>query len=84
MLLLTNLSWKNNDVKDLVRERGGLAAVLNQCMVDDDNPFIKEYATLCVRNLLEGNARNQKVVSSLERSTKAKVGEAVVLEGEAK
>ncbi|KAF8459411.1 hypothetical protein BGX38DRAFT_1264342 [Terfezia claveryi] len=76
VLLLTNLSWKNNDVKDLVRERGGLAAVLNQCMVDDDNPFIKEYAILCVRNLLEGNTRNQKVVGSLERSAKAKVGEA--------
>ena len=74
VLLLTNLSWKNNDVKDLVREKGGLAAVLNQCMVDDDNPYIREYAILCVRNLLEGNARNQKVVSSLERSAKAKEG----------
>ncbi|RPB25869.1 hypothetical protein L211DRAFT_835950 [Terfezia boudieri ATCC MYA-4762] len=84
VLLLTNLSWKNNDVKDLVRERGGLAAVLNQCMVDDDNPFIREYAILCVRNLLEGNARNQKVVSSLERTAKTKVGEAVVLGGEMK
>lgn len=81
---MTNLSWKNNDVKDLVRERGGLAAVLNQCMVDDDNPFIREYAILCVRNLLEGNARNQKVVSSLERTAKTKVGEAVVLGGEMK
>ena len=83
VLLLTNLSWKNNDVKDLVRERGGLAAVLNQCMVDDDNPHINEYAILCVRSLLEGNARNQKVVSSLE-SAKAKVGEAVILGEEAK
>ncbi|KAF8422649.1 hypothetical protein EV426DRAFT_161305 [Tirmania nivea] len=84
VLLLTNLSWKNNDVKDLVRERGGLTAVLNQCIVDDDNPFIREYAILCVRNLLEGNVRNQKVVSNLERSAKAKLEEAVVLEGGAK
>lgn len=71
VLLLSNLSWKNNDVKDLVRERGGLAAVLNQTMVDDDNPYIREYAILCIRNLLEGNMRNQKVVGGLEKAKKA-------------
>lgn len=70
VLLLSNLCWKNNDVKDLVRLRGGLAAVLNQCMVDDDNPYIREYAILCIRNLLEGNARNQSVVGGMEKKVK--------------
>ena len=72
VLLLSNLCWKNNDVKDLVRLRGGLAAVLNQCMVDDDNPYIREYAILCIRNLLEGNTRNQSVVGSIEKKVKEK------------
>ena len=66
ILLISNLAWKNNEVKDLVREKGGLHAVLNQCMVDDDNPYIKEYAILCIRNLLENNVRNQKEISELE------------------
>ncbi|KAF8475816.1 spinocerebellar ataxia type 10 protein domain-containing protein [Kalaharituber pfeilii] len=66
VLLLSNLAWKNNDVKDLVREKGGLHAVLNQCMIDDDNPYIREYAILCIRNLLEGNLKNQKEIGELE------------------
>ncbi|KAI5807371.1 spinocerebellar ataxia type 10 protein domain-containing protein [Peziza echinospora] len=66
VLLLSNLAWKNNNVKDLVREKGGLLAILNQCMVDDDNPYIREYAILCIRNLLEGNQKNQKEVGELE------------------
>ena len=72
VLLLSNLCWKNNDVKDLVCLCGGLASVLNQCMVDDDNPYIREYAILCIRNLLEGNARNQSVVGGMEKKVKEK------------
>ena len=66
VLLISNLAWKNNEVKELVRKKGGLVAVLNQCMVDDDNPYIREYAILCIRNLLEGNLENQKEIGMLE------------------
>ena len=46
--------------------------LLNQCIVDDDNPYIREYAILCIRNLLEGNARNQSVVGGIEKKVKEK------------
>lgn len=38
VMLLSSFSWQNKAVQDLVREKGGLRAVLNQCMIDDDNP----------------------------------------------
>ncbi|CAZ80665.1 unnamed protein product [Tuber melanosporum] len=66
VMLLSSFSWQDKAVQDLVREKGGLQAVLNQCMIDDDNPYIREHAILCIRNLLENNSENQKVVKELE------------------
>ncbi|PWW72594.1 hypothetical protein C7212DRAFT_359915 [Tuber magnatum] len=66
VMLLSGFSWQNEAVQDLIREKGGLQAVLNQCMIDDDNPYIREHAILCIRNLLENNPENQKVVKALE------------------
>ncbi|CAN6673757.1 hypothetical protein TRVA0_049S00606 [Trichomonascus vanleenenianus] len=53
-------------VQDAVRERKGLAAVLSNCIVDSNNPFIKERAIVCIRYLLQGNDKNQALVASLE------------------
>ncbi|KAG0124124.1 hypothetical protein HOY82DRAFT_618359 [Tuber indicum] len=66
VMLLSSFSWQDKAVQDLVRKKGGLQAVLNQCMIDDDNPYIREHAILCIRNLLENNSENQKVVKELE------------------
>jgi len=38
VILLSTLAWHNKEIQDLVREKGGLHVVLNQCKVDDDNP----------------------------------------------
>lgn len=38
VLLLSGFAWKNKAVQDIVREKGGLQVILNQCMIDDDNP----------------------------------------------
>lgn len=38
VLLLSGFSWKNKAVQDIVREKEGLQVILNQCMIDDDNP----------------------------------------------
>lgn len=38
VLLLSGFSWKNKAVQNIVREKGGLQVILNQCMIDDDNP----------------------------------------------
>lgn len=38
VLLLSGFAWKNKAVQDIVREKEGLQVILNQCMIDDDNP----------------------------------------------
>lgn len=38
VLLLSGFSWKNKAVQDIIRDKGGLQVILNQCMIDDDNP----------------------------------------------
>lgn len=44
----------------------GLALVLNHCNVDSRNPFLREWALLCVRHLCEGNTANQAAIARLE------------------
>ncbi|KAM1606777.1 hypothetical protein ACFX1Z_027439 [Malus domestica] len=36
------------------------------CGLDDDNPYLREWAIWCVRNLFEGNEENERVVAELE------------------
>ncbi|CAG8712827.1 11552_t:CDS:2, partial [Scutellospora calospora] len=49
-----------------VRKLGGIPLVLNQCNIDDNNPYIREYAIFALRNLLINNSENQKLVKELE------------------
>lgn len=49
-----------------MRERNGILLLLQQCVIDEDNPFLREWGIWAVRNLLEGNAENQRVVAELE------------------
>jgi hypothetical protein len=64
--VLGNLCHRCRSAQDEVRrEEGGLALVLNHCNVDSSNPFLREWALFCVRNLCEDNGENQRVVSEL-------------------
>ncbi|KAK9355937.1 spinocerebellar ataxia type 10 protein domain-containing protein [Lipomyces doorenjongii] len=53
-------------VQDQIREFGGLPVILSHCNIDDSNPFIREYAVLCIKGLLDNNEENQTFVASLE------------------
>lgn len=64
--LLANLSHKNKTNQDKIRELHGLETVLSNCVIDDNDPFIKERSIVCIRFLLEGNAENQRIVAELE------------------
>ncbi|KAI8825777.1 spinocerebellar ataxia type 10 protein domain-containing protein [Fimicolochytrium jonesii] len=63
--IISNLSYEAKEVQDAFRLFGGVEAVLSQCAIDDDNPFIKEQSILALRNLLDGNPANQALVASL-------------------
>ena len=65
--LLGNLCHRCRSAQDEVRkEEGGLVLVLNHCNVDSSNPFLREWALFCIRNLCEGNEENQRVVGEVQ------------------
>ncbi|KAI8077873.1 spinocerebellar ataxia type 10 protein domain-containing protein [Halteromyces radiatus] len=59
------LCYKDKIVQDKVRTSGGLPLILNQMKIDDNNPYIREYATVTLRHLLEDNFENQQMIAEL-------------------
>ncbi|KII85837.1 hypothetical protein PLICRDRAFT_114924 [Plicaturopsis crispa FD-325 SS-3] len=53
-------------VQDRVRECGGLPVVMNLCVVDERNPYLREHAIFTLRNLLIGNEESQAVVDAIK------------------
>lgn len=64
--IIASLAYRNSSVKDKVRELGGLALVLSNSVIDDNDPFIKERSIICIKFLLSGNKANQDFVANLE------------------
>ncbi|SCU78018.1 LANO_0A01860g1_1 [Lachancea nothofagi CBS 11611] len=67
--ILSFLIYNNKDVQDKVRELQGLEAVLSNCVIDDNDPFIKERSITCIKVLLQDNVKNQAIVAQLESKT---------------
>ncbi|CAN0913918.1 atxn10, partial [Linum grandiflorum] len=64
--VIGNCSFKRKSVQEEIRRDDGILLLLQQCVTDDDNPFLREWGIWAVRNLLEGNAENQEAVAGLE------------------
>ncbi|CAL5195227.1 unnamed protein product [Lathyrus oleraceus] len=64
--LIGNCVHKRKHAQDKLRNRNGVLLLLQQCVTDEDNPFLREWGIWSVRNMLEGNEENQKVVSELQ------------------
>ena len=64
--VIGNCAYQRKHVQDEIRHRNGIFLLLQQCVTDEDNPFLREWAIWSMRNLLEGNAENQRVVAELE------------------
>lgn len=64
--ILGNCAYRRKHVQDEIKEKNGILLLLQQCVLDEDNPFLREWGIWSVRNLLEGNAENQRVVADLE------------------
>ncbi|KAF8269834.1 spinocerebellar ataxia type 10 protein domain-containing protein [Lactarius quietus] len=62
--LLGILCYNNKAVQDRVRVCGGIPVVLNLCVIDDRNPYLREHALFALRNLLQNNSENQAVVDT--------------------
>ncbi|KAJ2182637.1 Ataxin-10 [Coemansia sp. RSA 551] len=64
--IIGNISHNNTAAQNLIRELHGLALVLDHMRIDDNHPFIKEYAVVALRSLLENNPTSQAYVSDME------------------
>lgn len=64
--ILGVLCQRTPKVQDEMRELHGLELVLSNCIIDLNNPYIKERSIVCIRCLLEGNEANQAFVAKME------------------
>eukprot|EP01132_Coremiostelium_polycephalum_P000883 gene883-1106_t len=64
--ILGNLAYRNRDNQNEIRELGGIELVLNHARFDVKNPYIREWSLFAIRNLLEGNEENQKLIENLK------------------
>ncbi|CAN6678426.1 unnamed protein product [Malus baccata var. baccata] len=64
--VIGNCTYKRKRVQDEIRHKDGILLLLQQCGLDDDNPYLREWGIWCVRNLFEGNEENERVVAELE------------------
>lgn len=64
--VIANCLHGRKQVQDEVRQLNGIMLLLQQCVIDEENPYLREWGLLAVKNLLEGNVENQKEVSELQ------------------
>ncbi|KIP08818.1 hypothetical protein PHLGIDRAFT_68694, partial [Phlebiopsis gigantea 11061_1 CR5-6] len=64
--LLGILSSERRSVQDRVRVCGGIQVVMNLCVIDERNPYLREHAILALRNLLHRNKENQMLVNEIQ------------------
>ncbi|CAN6302544.1 unnamed protein product [Urochloa humidicola] len=63
--VIANCLHGRKKVQDEIRRLGVIMLLLQQCVIDEDNPYLREWGLLAIKNLLE-NEENQKEVSELE------------------
>ncbi|KAI9461490.1 spinocerebellar ataxia type 10 protein domain-containing protein [Boletus coccyginus] len=66
--LLGVLCHKDRRVQDSIRNCEGITVIMNMCVVDERNPYLREHAIFTLHNLLEDNEENQNVVNSIQLS----------------
>lgn len=73
--VIGNCAYQRKYVQDDIREKNGILLLLQQCVADEENPFLREWGIWSVRNLLEGNEENKRMVADLEVQGSADVPE---------
>ncbi|KAK8814333.1 hypothetical protein WA158_008195 [Blastocystis sp. Blastoise] len=66
MKLLSNLSYQNKYMQDLIRTEGCIVHILDNMKIDQDNPTLREWALFTVRNITEDNIENQQYISEIK------------------
>ncbi|OXG16883.1 hypothetical protein C366_03678 [Cryptococcus neoformans Tu401-1] len=64
--LLGVLTFNDTRVGDQVREYEGVQLVLSLTEIDEGNPFLREHALFCIRNLMLNNSANQAIIKEMD------------------
>ena len=64
--VLCNLLFGRVYLQDMVIDSEGLACILNSIKLDESNPYMREWALLCVRNMCMENPRARDYIRRLE------------------
>ncbi|KAJ2919512.1 hypothetical protein MD484_g885, partial [Candolleomyces efflorescens] len=63
--LLGALAHESRGVQDRTRNANGIPVVMNLCVIDERNPFLREHALFTLHNLLKNNPENQAIVDAI-------------------
>ncbi|XP_076637422.1 ataxin-10 [Colletes latitarsis] len=66
--VIGNISYKNEECQDLLREMDAIPLLLDCCNIDARNPLIMQWTILALRNLCENNTRNQEIIRNCTRT----------------
>ncbi|XP_053574983.1 ataxin-10 [Bombina bombina] len=64
--LIGNLCYENKENQDKIYQLEGIPLILDNCSIDDNNPFLNQWAVFAIRNITEHNERNQELIAKLE------------------
>ncbi|KAG2011693.1 hypothetical protein CC2G_011781 [Coprinopsis cinerea AmutBmut pab1-1] len=64
--LLGVLAHESRAVQDRTRNANGLPVVMNLCVIDERNPFLREHAIFTLHNLLKNNSESKAVVDAIK------------------
>jgi ataxin-10 len=64
--IISYMTHDSFDIQEKVRLLHGLELILSNCIIDENNPFVKERSIMCLKFLLKSNPENQKFVAELE------------------
>uniref|UniRef100_A0A7N0RG50 Ataxin-10 domain-containing protein n=1 Tax=Kalanchoe fedtschenkoi TaxID=63787 RepID=A0A7N0RG50_KALFE len=64
--VIGNCAFHRKHVQDYIRKKNGIILLLQQCVTDEENPYLREWGIWSIRNLLEDNLENQKEVADLK------------------
>ena len=73
--VIGNCLYRRKNVQDEVRKKNCIFLLLQQCVLDDDNPFLREWGIWCASNLLQGNDDNKQIVADMEMQGTVEVPE---------
>ena len=51
---------------NLFHELDCIPSILNSCVIDDENEFLREWSILAIRNICDNNPRNQEFILQLQ------------------